>query len=205
MQTESKSFIDTAINIFVVFNATGSIPLFVALLARYDHKKQMKIIIRECLIAMLTCLAFTFFGARILSTLSISKETIGIGGGLLLIIIALNMIFPKESEISKEDIPKKEPFIIPLAIPALAGPGTITALTFLSYQEGPFVASGAFILAWIPSLCILLAASYIKKILGDKGLLAVEKLGGMLICFIGIEIFTTSIIKILKDSLIIVK
>lgn len=202
MNTQGMTFWETAISIFFVFNAAGSIPLFVALLARYDHKKQIKIIIRECLIALFTCLAFTFFGARILKSLMITNTTIGIGGGLLLIIIALNMIFPKEERTSKKDVPGKEPLIIPLAIPALAGPGTIATLTVLSTEAGPFVASGAFILAWIPSLIILLGASYIKKVLGDKGLLAIEKLGGMLITFIGIEIFSNGVMELLKKTFV---
>lgn len=202
MHTQGMSFWETAISIFFVFNAAGSIPLFVALLARYDHKRQIKIIVRECLIALIACLAFTFFGGKILRSLMITQTTIGIGGGLLLIIIALNMIFPKAENITKKDVPGKEPLIIPLAIPALAGPGTIATLTVLSTETGPFVASAAFILAWIPSLIILLAASYIKKILGEKGLLAVEKLGGMLIVFIGIEIFSSGVMELLKKTFV---
>ncbi len=202
MNTEGLSFWETILSIFFVFNAAGSIPLFVALLARYDHKKQIRIIVRELIIALITLLSFTFFGARILKSLLISQTTISIGGGLLLIIIALNMIFPKEEHLTKKDIPSKEPLIIPLAIPALAGPGSIATLTVLSNQVGPFQASAALILAWIPSLIIILAASYIKKILGEKGLLAVEKLGGMLICFIGIEIFSNGVIQLLKQTVI---
>jgi multiple antibiotic resistance protein len=199
MQPEALSFWETSVSIFFVFNALGMIPVFVSLLARFDHKKQIKIIVRELVIALFTLLAFTFFGSRILKSLSISHTTIGIGGGLLLIIIALNMIFPKESNVSKSDVPGKEPLIIPLAIPGLAGPGSIATLTVLSNQAGPFLASAALIAAWIPSLLIILAASYIKKVLGDKGLLAIEKLGGMLICFIGIEIFSKSTLELLQQ------
>ena len=89
----------------------------------------------------------------------------------------ISMIFPKEDPTTKADVPGKEPMIIPLAIPGLAGPGTIATLTVLSHQVGPFATSAAFIIAWVPSLFLLLAASYIKKMLGEKGLIAVEKLG----------------------------
>ena len=198
MQSEPKGFFDTVVYVFFVFNSLGMIPAFVSLLARYDHKKQVRIIIRELLIALVVLLLFTFFGKKILGWLSISTSTIGIAGGILLFLIGLNLIFPKPEQPTQKDVPGKEPFIIPLAIPGLAGPGTMTALTIISAQTGPFIASGAFILAWIPSLFILLGASYIKKILGAKGLIAVEKLGGMILCFLGIQVLTDSIIGIVK-------
>ncbi|MFA6119115.1 MAG: MarC family protein [Parachlamydiales bacterium] len=195
------NFWETVISIFFVFNAMGMIPAFVALLSKFDQKRQIKIIIRECLIALFVLLAFTFFGARILKSFSLSQSTIGVGGGLLLIIIALNMIFPKESHSHEKSLSaSKDPLIIPLAIPGLAGPGTIAALAVLSNQVGTLVASGALIVAWIPSLFILLACSYLKKILGEKGLLAVEKLGGMLICFIGIETLTKGVVQIVINN-----
>jgi multiple antibiotic resistance protein len=200
MNAANMTFLETAISIFFVYNSIGMLPVFVALLARYNHKRQVKIILRECIIALFVLLAFTFFGSRILKSLSISQSTIGIGGGLLLIIIALNMIFPKEEHVTKADVPGKEPLIIPLAIPGLAGPGSIAALTVLSNQAGPLLASGALIVAWVPSLILLLAATYIKKILGEKGLIAVERLGGMLISFIGIEIFSHGVVQILTDA-----
>ncbi|MBN2479191.1 MAG: MarC family protein [Parachlamydiales bacterium] len=203
MPAVKMSFWDTAITIFFVFNSLGMVPVFVSILARYDQKKQMKIIVRELVIALIVLLAFTFFGSRILKSISISQSTVGIGGGLLLIIIALNMLFPKidpHAETSKKDVPGKEPFIIPLAIPGLAGPGSITAMMIFSSQAGPLVASGAFILAWIPSFIIILAASYIKKFLGDKGILAVEKLGGMLISWIGIETLSKGVIDLVKAN-----
>ena len=93
--SEKMSFIQSAIYIFFVFNSIGEIPVFVSLLARYSHKRQIKIIIRELLIALFVLLCFAFFGKSMLEALQISTSTIGIGGGLLLIIIALNMIFPK--------------------------------------------------------------------------------------------------------------
>lgn len=198
MDAKTMSFWETVVYIFFVFNSIGMVPIFVALLAKYDQKKQIKIIIRELIIALVVLLAFTFYGAKILDSLKISQSTIGIGGGLLLIIIALNMIFPKEEHVSKADVPGKEPLIIPLAIPGLAGPGSIAALTVLSNQAGPFLASGALVVAWIPSLVLLLLSSYLKKILGEKGLIAIEKLGGMLISFIGIEIFAKGVVDIVK-------
>jgi len=196
-----NGFFKTATTLFLVFNAIGMVPVFVAVLARYDQKKQMRIITRELLIALVTMLIFAFLGEKFLDWISISKSSVGIGGGLLLIIISLNMIFPKtdiSSGTSAKDVPGKEPFIIPLAIPGLAGPGTITAIMYYSAKAGSLVAAGAMVLAWIPSFAILFASSYIKKILGEKGLFAVEKLGGLLISWIGIETFSKGVIELVK-------
>ncbi|HEU64795.1 MAG: hypothetical protein KR126chlam4_00089 [Candidatus Anoxychlamydiales bacterium] len=198
--SEKMSFIQSAIYIFFVFNSIGEIPVFVSLLARYSHKKQIKIIIRELLIALVVLLAFAFFGKNMLQALQISTSTIGIGGGLLLIIIALNMIFPKLEHANKKDLHGHEPFIIPLAIPGLAGPATIAAMFILSAQVGPIVTAGALVIAWIPSLILLLAASFIKRVLGDKGILAVEKIGGMIIILLGIEMFTKGVIEVVKAN-----
>lgn len=198
--THPMSFLQAALYIFFVFNSIGEIPVFVSLLARYSHKRQIKIIIRELLIALFVLLAFAFFGKNMLKALQISTSTIGIGGGLLLVIIALNMIFPKLEHANKKDLHGHEPFIIPLAIPGLAGPATIAAMFILSAQVGPLTTAGALLVAWIPSLILLLAASFIKRILGDKGILAVEKIGGMIIILLGIEMITKAVLEIAKTN-----
>ncbi len=200
MAPTNKTIWDTAVTIFFVFNAIGMLPVFVSVLIRYDQKKQIKIIVRELVIALVVLLAFIMWGGKILNAVSISPHSIGVGGGLLLVLIALNMIFPKHEATKKEDIPGKEPFIIPLAIPGLAGPGSIAAMMIYSNQFGILKTSSALIIAWIPSIVLILLGSFIKKILGEKGLFAIEKLGGMLICLIGVEMFTKGVIEILRIS-----
>lgn len=185
--------------IFLVLNATGQIPLFLGLLAPFEHKRQIKIILRELTIALLLLLLFTFFGDKILEVIGISRPIIGIAGGALLFLISLSMIFPKDSN---EPLPKlkTEPMIIPLAIPVITGPGAITAVMLYAHEtENPLLVGGAVICAWVPSLIIILAGSYIKKILGEKGLVAVERLGGMLVCLIGIQMLTNGILLLVKD------
>src|SRR5476649_2399130 len=95
MNIATESFSTIAFTIFFVLNATGQIPLFLALLARFSHKKQLKIIVREMLIALVILLLFTFFGDWILKVLGISRPIIAVAGGVLLFIISLTMIFPK--------------------------------------------------------------------------------------------------------------
>lgn len=193
-------FFTIAAAIFFVLNATGQIPLFLAMLARFDHKRQLKIIFRELCVALAILLLFTFFGDGILRILGITRPIIAIAGGILLFLISLTMIFPQPSAPGEEKALLHEPMIIPLAIPVITGPGAITTVMLYAHETGDaFLVAGATLAAWLPSLIILLLGSYIKQILGEKGLIAVERLGGMLVCLIGIQMLTTGLLTVVKD------
>ena len=198
MQLPPENFISIAFSIFFVLNATGQIPLFLAMLGRYDQKRQLKIITRELVIALVILLLFTFFGDWILQILGISQAVIAAAGGILLFLISLTMIFPKAD--TQVEAPQHEPMIIPLAIPVITGPGAITTVMSFAHQTGkPLMVASAAICAWVPSLIILLLGSYVKKILGERGLMAVERLGGMLVCLIGINMATSGIFTLVKE------
>ncbi|MEN9654637.1 MAG: hypothetical protein RL235_749 [Chlamydiota bacterium] len=193
------SFTQIATTIFLVLNATGQIPLFLALLGQFDQKRQIRIIVRELSIALLILWLFTFFGDTVLDLIGITRPIIGIAGGTLLVLISLTMIFPKPAADPTAPL-KTEPMIIPLAIPVITGPGAIsTVMTFAHETGAPLMVAAAGFCAWLPSLGILLAGSYIKKILGDKGLVAVERLGGMLVCLIGMQMLTSSLLDRVRD------
>ncbi len=194
-------FVSLTISLFLVFNAVGQIPVFLALLAKYKAAHQRKIIFRELIIALIIILLFTFFGAQILHLVGISQAIIGITGGLVLVLIALNLIFPKD--VTTKGYPSHEPLVVPLAMPGLAGPGTITAVMLFSAQKGVVLTAVAFVIAWVPSLVILLLASYIKNYLGEKGVQAVERLGGMLICLIGVQMMVKGIVGIVKEHFLL--
>jgi multiple antibiotic resistance protein len=194
----AESFTTIAFTIFFVLNATGQIPLFLAMLGRFDHKRQLKIITRELCVALLILLLFTFFGDWILKVLGISRAVIAAAGGILLFLISLTMIFPKPS--NGTEALTQEPMIIPLAIPVITGPGAITMVMTYAHETGrPAMVAAAAFCAWVPSLIILLLGSYIKGILGERGLIAVERLGGMLVCLIGLNMFTTGMLHIVKE------
>ncbi len=193
--------IASAISLFFIMNAIGNIPLFVALLARYHVRKQRKIILRELLIALGILLSFNYFGNMIMEMLGISQPIIGIAGGTLLFIIALGMIFPRTSDGAQPSHQHQEPFIVPLATPLVAGPGGIAAVMVYSEQmHNSWLIAGIILLAWIPSLIILLLSSNIKKYLGQKGLLACQKLGGMIICLLAVQMFCSGVMTLLQET-----
>ncbi len=191
------SFVNIAFSIFFILNSLGQIPLFMAILAPYDHKRQRKIIVRELLIALAILLLFIFFGNWILSVLGVDSSVIGISGGILLFIISLTMIFPKDTDIS--GLPKHEPLVVPIAIPVIAGPGSIAMVMVYTEKLGnPFTVAAAAFLAWALSLSVILVSSYLRKFIGEKGLKAVERLGGMIVSLIGVQMFAKGVIDLVK-------
>lgn len=194
------SLLNISISLFIVLNAAGQIPLFITALKPYDHSKQKKIIIRELLFVLAILILFAFFGDNILKILGITGSIIGMAGGILLFLIALTMIFPKE-DLKEGLAPHHEPIFVPLAIPALAGPGSITAvMVYSTVTDNAYFVSLAIFIAWSVSLVILLASSYIQKFLGDKGLAALQRLGGMIVCLIGIQMFSKGVVDLVKEN-----
>lgn len=188
------------LSLFLVLNSLGNVPLFVGLLSKFDIKKQRRIITRELLIALVVLLLFNFFGDGILELLGISQPIIGIAGGTLLFIIALGMIFPRQQDKKGEILTRQEPYIVPLAMPITAGPGAIATVMLYTELHNVWLMTGVILMAWIPTYLILLASSNIKYFLGQKGLLACQKLGGMLICLIAVQMFTSGVMVVLQDA-----
>ncbi|HKY99690.1 MAG TPA: MarC family protein [Rhabdochlamydiaceae bacterium] len=187
-------------SLFLVMNSIGAIPLFVSLLSKYDGKKQRRIILREMLIALIILLLFTFFGDDLLELIGISQHTLGIAGGTLLFIIALGMIFPKNNH-TRKDLPRQEPFIVPLAMPMIAGPGAISTVIVYSEQtHNAFLLSSIVFIAWFVSLIILFLSSNIKCFMGQKGLMACQKLSGMLVSLIAIQMICSGTIHLVQDT-----
>jgi multiple antibiotic resistance protein len=187
-------------SLFFVLNSLGSVPLFVGVLSKFEVKRQRQIIFRELLIALLILLLFNFFGDNALKLLGISQPVLGVAGGTLLFIIALGMIFPRPMDALEAK--RSEPMIVPLAIPLVAGPGAITTvLVYAEQVQNVWMMSSIIFLAWIPTFVILLLSSNIKYFLGKKGLMACQKLGGMLISLIAVQMICTGVTYVLRDAL----
>lgn len=125
------SIISAAFSLFVVYNVLGNIPFYIALLQPYTPKRQRIILFREMLIALGILFLFGFCGDCVLNFLGIRESIIGIAGGVLLFLISLTMVFPKHAV---EEIPDHEPFLVPIAIPGMAGPGSIAAVMLYSHE-----------------------------------------------------------------------
>lgn len=137
-------------------------------------------------------ITFYFGGNFFLDSLGISKETVRIAGGIVLLIISLKLIFPSRENEEKEDI--KEPFIVPLAIPLIAGPAILASLMIYSGQDiKTFDVVLSILIAWSLSTLILLCAPFLQKILGHRGIAALERLMGLILILISIQMFIDGI------------
>lgn len=188
------SIFNIAFSLFILMDAIGNIPLFIALLKDIPHKRQHWIIFREMVIALVIIILFNFVGEGLLKLLHITQATVQIAGGVILFIIAIKMIFPPAKD-PNLDLPKDgEPFIVPLAIPLIAGPAVLAAVMIYGHQGAPLedivLAIG---IAWAASLCILLLAPNIRKVLGWRGIFACEKLMGLILTLIAVQMFLSGI------------
>lgn len=176
-----------AFSFFLLMDPIGNIPLFAAILKELPRKRQLIVITREMLIALFIILLFYFIGDDLFSLLEIEQETLQISGGIILFIIALKLIFPSESDPSIKDI-DKEPFIVPLAIPLVAGPAIIAAVMIYSHRGvNTETMLAAILLAWIVSLLILTTSPLLERVLGKRGIIACERLMGFILTLIGLQ------------------
>ncbi len=188
------SLYTATITLILVMDPLGNIPIFLSVLNNVDPKRRKLLILRETFIAFLILAAFLFFGKNLLEGMSISEPALAISGGIILFLIAIHMIFPPEF-VSKESKTIGEPFIVPLAIPLIAGPSAMTVVILLANQNPHYLGRWLLALFIASAVCTvtLVFADFLRKILGDRGITAVERLMGMILTTMAVQMFLTGI------------
>ena len=183
-----------ALSLFLLMDPIGNVPLYISFLKGIPPERQRKIIVRELLIALGIIILFAFLGEGLMNFLNVREDTVQIAGGIILFLLCLKMIFPVPHD-PNESLPHEtEPFIVPLAVPLVAGPGVLAAVMIYAKQENnEWVMLGAILIAWIFSLVILLASSLLKKFLGWRGIIALERLMGLILTLISIQMLLSGI------------
>ena len=178
------------ITLFLVMDPVGNVPLFLSVLKDVDSKRRQRVVARELLIALVALLAFLFGGSALLDLLNLRQESISIAGAIILFLIAIRMIFPSPYGLMGET-PDGEPFVVPLAIPAVAGPSAfaISILLVTSDPSRMLDWSIALVGAWAATAVILMAAPLLLRALGHRGLIAMERLMGMILVIIAVQMF----------------
>lgn len=191
-----------AITLILVLDPIGNIPAFLAILSPVDAERRARIVLRESLFAFLILTLFLFGGQHILHGLNITAPALGVAGGIILFLIAIKMIFPPEGGAAPKERPLGEPFIVPLAIPLVAGPSALTTVTLLGSQEPGRIWEWfiALIIAASITMIILLFANQLRKLLGQKGLLAMERLMGMVLTTVAVQMFLNGLEAYLKQA-----
>lgn len=188
-----------ALTLFLIMDPLGNIPLFLALLKDLPPGRQRVVMARELVIALVTLFAFLWGGNYALELLNLRQESVSIAGGIVLFIIGIRMIFPPAEGLFG-DIPEGEPFIVPMAIPMIAGPSGMAAVMLLGSQEPGRMGewSLALTIAWSATAVILFSATYLQKWLGTRALTAIERLMGMVIVAISVQMLLDGISSYLR-------
>ena len=196
------SLASTITTMFLIMNSIGHIIGYFELVSTLKKNRRQKIIIREMLFALLIMLFFYFVGDYLLSALHINSQTIFLAGGIILFLIAIRMIFP-ESKTPVPDGPKEEPFIFPIATPMVAGPSILTTIMLYSHQQttGHQVVF-AILIAWSFSIIILLFAEEIRSIVGRRALVAAERLMGLFLTMMAVEMMLNGAKSIAQNGIL---
>jgi MarC family membrane protein len=182
------TLLSAAVLMFFVMDPLGNVPFFLSALRHVEPKRQRRVIARELLIALAVLIFFLFAGQYVLDVLHVSATALRISGGVVLLLIAMRMIFPTPEKSMREDV-AGEPFIVPLAVPYTAGPSALaTELLLVSREPERWpVWLGAVLLAWLATALILYYATGVSRYLGERGLIAIERLMGMLLITVAVQ------------------
>ena len=192
--------LSAGLTLLLIIDPLGNIPVFLSVLKKVENEsRKRKILIRELAIALIVMLVFLFVGQYFLKWLNLRQEAVQIAGGIVLFLIALRMIFPTEKGVMG-DLPEGEPFIVPLAVPLLAGPSTLAMLILLARSQPDRIFEWfiAVIGAWLVTSLIMLSSGKLHKLLGMRGLIAVERLMGMVLVAISVQMLLDGITTYLK-------
>jgi len=179
----------TALLLFLVIDPIGNIPAFLFILQSVPPERHRQILVRELFIALLALIFFLFLGQYVLAALQISQGSLGAAGGIILFLIAVRMIFPVPKGVFGEEADVGEPFIVPLAIPLVAGPAAMATLMLLMARDPNLWLMWliALLVAWTVSGFILLSADQLARFLGRRTLIAIERLMGLILTAVAVQ------------------
>jgi MarC family membrane protein len=194
MQAQDMTLFSAIVLLLLVIDPIGNIPFFLTALKEVTPQRRKRVIVRELLLALLALVLFLFAGPSVLRLLQISEPSLTLAGGVILFLIAIRMVFPVAVRVH-EPTGEGEPFLVPLAIPYVAGPSALSAVLFIMSRDAGRWPEWllAIVIAWLITGIILIAANSLSKLLGEKGLIAIERLMGMILVTIAIQMAMTGV------------
>jgi MarC family membrane protein len=184
------SFGSVFLLLLLVIDPLGNVPITTALLRMVEGRRRQVVLLRECAIALVILLLCLWFGQGITRLLGLSQSSIGIAGGIVLFLISLRMIFEHPENVFG-GVPAGEPFIVPLAVPFLAGPSAFATLLLLAAQSTPGQGWVALALVCVMAITagVLIFGNRILQWLGVRGLDAFQRLMGLVLTAMAVEMF----------------
>ena len=187
------SLFSIAVVLFLIMDPVGNIASYLSLTRELQPKRRTWVLIREMAIALVLMLIFNFIGEYIFSLLEISEITVRLASGAILFLVAIKILFPSTNSF-RSNLLKGEPFIVPLAIPLVAGPSLLaTIMLYANMESSETVMLAAIFVAVFAAFLVFLLAPYIFRLLGNNGLLALEKLMGMILVLMAVQRFADGI------------
>ncbi|WP_170332951.1 MarC family protein [Ruegeria arenilitoris] len=187
-------FITAFTTLFVVIDPFGTAPIFVALTQDMDAATRRRVALRTCLTASGILIAFAAFGEAVLGFVGISMEAFKVAGGALLFLTALDMLFERRTKRREDRVEEEEhpdPSVFPLAIPLVAGPGSIATIILLAGEhpgiQGIAAASAVMLAVMAVVLLFFLSGGLIARFLGKTGLNVLTRLLGMLLAALSVQ------------------
>ena len=183
------TFFSATVLLILITDPLGNIPLFIAALAKVRPERQRAVVLRECLVAFLTLLLFMVFGKHFLAVLRLSDEALRVAGGVILFLIALKMIFPDSGSRMGDDDEHGEPFIVPIAIPLIAGPSAMATVMLIASSNPSRMLEwvGALMISIAVTTVVFLLSTRIRHALGGQVITAMERLMGLVLTAVAIE------------------
>ena len=175
----------------------GNVPVFLSVLRPVDKGRRRWVIARELLIALAFLIVFLFGGEYLLAAIGLSESSVTVAGGIILFLIALRMVFPSPGGVFGEDAERASdtPLLVPLAVPLVAGPSALASVLFIMNQDPTRWLEwlAALLLAWGATGIVLLLAPNLSRLLGQRGLIATERLMGMVLTAIASKMVLSGI------------
>lgn len=195
---DHSSIFSIALMLFLIIDPVGNIASYLTLMSDVESKRRNLVLVREMGIALVLMLLANFLGEYIFDLLGISKTTVFLASGVILFLIAIKILFPTQDSF-RANLPKGEPFIVPLAIPLTAGPSLLaTIMLYASLEPSDLMMVAAIFAALIAATLVLFAAPVLKRLLRTNGLLALEKLMGMVLVLLAVQRLAEGIELFLK-------
>jgi multiple antibiotic resistance protein len=192
------TFLTLTVILFLIMDPIGNIASFLNVLQDIPPEKRKKIIFREMLIALAFMIAFNYLGEFIFDILNVSETTLRLTSGAILFLVAIKILFPAIDSL-RANLPGGEPFVTPLAVPLIAGPSLLaTIMLFAHLETSQAMMLGAILLAWFFAVLILVNGARLQRVVVTNGLMACERLMGMILVLLAIQRFLEGIQQFVK-------
>ncbi len=191
--------ISVALLLFLIMDPFGNLVIVNTLLAELSPRERVKVVLREGAIATGILLCACFFGGTLLTTLGLAEHSLRLAGGIVLFLIALGMLFPSHKMLDEPAV--EAPLVVPIAMPLIAGPSAISMAVLFAEKFSITLVAGAILVAAAGTVFLLALSAQIFQLLGRRGTMAMERLMGMLLIMLSVQLILDGIEAFMNSRL----